>query len=357
MIAQGLVFLLMTACAVLLIGTEAATALAFSSAYGDPDSWTRHVWTAGAVGASLGTSAGLILFTRRKGLERFLSAVLFLVCFGWGAWNAYGFAAQETARRDAINTAHAVALKPYRNAEAERNAIPYVTSVKALGGKLARLRANKRWKTTKGCTDATAPASVALCERFERIQDQLANAARRDELDAFLAGEPVHVDAEARGYDQWTQAAFSLFVQVTGAIILFCIVGTPTTVPAPSPVVEKTPEAGSPSLTSTTPPEEHVVTSEKVVARKTKRAPKAANRNDPPVDAVAGFLSEALEERPEIKGITYKDGGFFAGQRTIMRGAKLRSVSQVNRVLQELANSGRFLVEATPDGTFVAAAA
>lgn len=58
--------------------------------------------------------------------------------------------------------------------------------------RLTAMKGNRRWESTKGCTDATVEQSVTFCNQFSETQ------AKADKLQAIvLAGQPATSDAQA----------------------------------------------------------------------------------------------------------------------------------------------------------------
>src|SRR5690606_9583503 len=58
--------------------------------------------------------------------------------------------------------------------------------------RLTAMKGNRRWESTKGCTDVTVEQSVAFCDQFSETQ------AKADKYQAIVsAGKPATSDAQA----------------------------------------------------------------------------------------------------------------------------------------------------------------
>jgi hypothetical protein len=103
-----------------------------------------------------------------------------LLCTGFVLANAIGFTA--THRTGTVG-------------EKQNSIVTYNTALTGLEQateRLATIKGNARWESTKGCTDATVTQSIAFCEQFSSTQ------AKADKFQAIVtAGKPATADAQA----------------------------------------------------------------------------------------------------------------------------------------------------------------
>jgi hypothetical protein len=112
--------------------------------------------------------------------QGWLSRAGWFLCTGFVLANAIGYTA--THRTETVGGK--------QNTIAAYNAA--LTGLEQATERLTAMKGNRRWESTKGCTDVTAEQSVTFCHEFSATQ------AKADQFQAVVsAGKPATTDAQA----------------------------------------------------------------------------------------------------------------------------------------------------------------
>ena len=157
--------------------------------------------------------------------RRFVAAAAGSLAFaffaGFSLLSAIGFAADNRAtlvqERDDLSSAYIRVHNMREHAELQRKALPAHRAGAIVSEEIARHRQNRRWASTKGCTDATETLSRDYCAAFFKLRAELAAAQEAERL----AGEIKALEAElsrlrADGAGQDSDPQVSLLSRMTG---------------------------------------------------------------------------------------------------------------------------------------------
>lgn len=126
------------------------------------------------------------------------AAVLWTVCLTYSFTSAIGFSAINRADSAGTKTVQAVAFADLRT-ELEKTRerldwVPRHRPAETVKSEMDGQRQAKRWRTTNGCAEATASASIAFCQQYHQLGAELAAAVegaklqtRVDEIRSQLA--------------------------------------------------------------------------------------------------------------------------------------------------------------------------
>ncbi|MFP3921420.1 MAG: hypothetical protein ACLFPA_09475 [Dichotomicrobium sp.] len=125
---------------------------------------------------------------RGRNWSQALGGVLLLaICSSYSLTSSLGFAALN--RTDTVNE-RAVSAATYKDLRAELgylrkqiDQLPQHRSVGVVENNIKRMKEHRRWDSTRGCTNATVPKSIAYCEEFHGMEGELAAAKKATELD------------------------------------------------------------------------------------------------------------------------------------------------------------------------------
>lgn len=144
--------------------------------------------------------------------RRVVAAVAGLLAFaffaGFSLLSAIGFAADNRGvmieRRDDLASAYARVLRDVQSLESQRAALPGHRSSAIVNEEIERHRQNRRWVTTKACTDATENQSRDYCAAYFGLRAELAagkEAARLIHDIAALKVEAERLRQSGAGQD------------------------------------------------------------------------------------------------------------------------------------------------------------
>lgn len=115
----------------------------------------------------------------------------FLVFTAYSLTASFGLAALLKEEKIGGRTAIAAAYRDERAAlaklDAQRKALGMVQPVGVIEAHLAKLKLDRAWQSSSGCTNATATASRALCAQVQDVEAQLASAKAATALDDKIA--------------------------------------------------------------------------------------------------------------------------------------------------------------------------
>lgn len=119
------------------------------------------------------------------------AATLWVVCIAFSMTSALGFAAHN---RSDTTGARTVQMQTYtdKRQEIERlqqrlQWVPEHRPAGAVASDIQGMEQNRRWRSTSGCTDATAAASRTFCAQYHELGAELAAGREAGEIEARIA--------------------------------------------------------------------------------------------------------------------------------------------------------------------------
>lgn len=120
-----------------------------------------------------------------------IASGVFVLLFGFSLMSAIGFAAHNrgavTGGKEVIALRYQAALRDVAEVEAKLKAVPAARPQTVVVESLRGAEQDKRWATSKNCTEATAVDSRAFCETYFKTKAELAAALEVVRLDERLA--------------------------------------------------------------------------------------------------------------------------------------------------------------------------
>lgn len=119
-----------------------------------------------------------------------VAGVVFCLFFAFSLISAIGFAAHNrgavTGGKEVIVLRYQAAVRDVAEVEGKLQVLPVSRPQAVVVEALRGLEQDKRWSTSKGCTEATALDSRAFCEGYFKTKAELAAALEAVRLDARL---------------------------------------------------------------------------------------------------------------------------------------------------------------------------
>jgi hypothetical protein len=217
MLLRGFWTVLATAFVFAVIGISMAMNLAFGYSLGTDPANARML--AGLSVACDGLKSLLPLFiawqwAERHRLAAFAATLLFVLLLAYGAASAIGFAAENgmamASGREGKKAGLDESVADLAAAEARRAGLPAHRLRGVVEAEISALQKDAIWDLTKGCSEATRPASREFCKKIDSLKGELAVAreagtlaGRIDSLKADIrkareAGAGREADPQAR---------------------------------------------------------------------------------------------------------------------------------------------------------------
>jgi hypothetical protein len=118
--------------------------------------------------------------------------VLFVLVAAYGMASALGFSSQNrvgvTASREHLSASLKEHMADLETAESRLKALGTHRIAGTVEADIARLKKDRLWDATSGCTDATLPASRDFCKRIDALRAELALAAEDNVLTGKIDG-------------------------------------------------------------------------------------------------------------------------------------------------------------------------
>jgi len=157
--------------------------------------------------------------------RRFVAAASGSLAFaffaGFSLLSAIGFAADNRGalvqERDDLSGAYIRVQDMRAYAESQRKALPVHRAGAIVGEEIARHRQDRRWASTRGCTDATETLSREYCAGYFKLRAEHAAAQEAERLAReikALAAETSRLRADGAGKDSDPQV--SLLSRISG---------------------------------------------------------------------------------------------------------------------------------------------
>lgn len=157
----------------------------------------------------------------KKRVYAVLASGIFTLLFLFSLGSAIGFTALNRGAvvggKDVIAARFAVASRDIGKVEAELAGLSHARPQSAIAEALRGLEQDRKWSTSKGCTEATASDSRTFCEGYFSAKSELATATERLRLDARLTAlrsEIAALQEAGAGQDNDPQA--SMLARLTG---------------------------------------------------------------------------------------------------------------------------------------------
>lgn len=123
----------------------------------------------------------------RRVVVAMLGAIAFIVFLIASLVASIGFFALNrstvTGSAEAIIAQHKLASQELKDLESQLAVLPRYHSISELRATIAAMKHQWRWKSSKGCTDATTAKSRTFCSQYQTAVGQLGGAVARDRLE------------------------------------------------------------------------------------------------------------------------------------------------------------------------------
>jgi len=94
--------------------------------------------------------------------------------------------------------------------------IPQHRPMMAVQAEVDGLKNSKRWRTTKGCTDATIKVSIAFCDQYRSLSAELASASKADALNERILKAQTQLAGFSSGANQHADPQAAVLAKLTG---------------------------------------------------------------------------------------------------------------------------------------------
>ncbi|MFZ1104218.1 MAG: hypothetical protein WAN86_15470 [Hyphomicrobiaceae bacterium] len=161
----------------------------------------------------------------RRWVRAGAGGVLFVLVAAYGMASALGFSSQNredvTASREHLNASLKEHLGDLELAERRLKALGPHRIAGAVEADIARLKKDRPWDATSGCTDATLAASREFCKRIDTLRAELALAAEDHVLTSKIEGLKFKVQQlRARGAGREADPQLGEIARAAGLDIL-----------------------------------------------------------------------------------------------------------------------------------------
>lgn len=140
--------------------------------------------------------------------------IAFVFFAGFSLLSAIGFAADNRGvlvdGREGLNAAYARMQRDVVQAEAKRSALPNHRPASLVMEVIGSHQQNRRWASTKACTNATEAESVSYCEQYFALRAELAAAKEAERLSGeidTLQSQSHALRAQGAGHETDPQVA------------------------------------------------------------------------------------------------------------------------------------------------------
>lgn len=156
--------------------------------------------------AALAVMAAEGAFRKRNTGLASIASLTAVICIAYNLTAALGAASHGRA----VKQAEGDTRQQVQQLEARRAALPVSKPAAAVEAELNGLRQQPAWTSTRGCVDATLPASRTFCTGYADVQAKLAVAVQAEQLDAQIAAlreRPMIGDAQGENIASLMQHA------------------------------------------------------------------------------------------------------------------------------------------------------
>lgn len=125
-------------------------------------------------------------FASGKFIKGLTGSVIFTFLVGFALLSAIGFAAGNrgaiVGSREAVTTQYKAATESLKISRSLLAEIKTKRSSKSISANMEAARQEKRWRSTKGCTDTTATASIKFCKSYFAQKAEYEDAKEAEKL-------------------------------------------------------------------------------------------------------------------------------------------------------------------------------
>lgn len=125
-------------------------------------------------------------FASGKFIKGLTGSLIFTFLVGFALLSAIGFAAGNRGAivggREAVTSQYKAATESLELSRSLLSEIKTKRSSKAISANMEALRQEKRWRSTKRCTDSTANASIRYCKNYLSLKAEYADAKEAEKL-------------------------------------------------------------------------------------------------------------------------------------------------------------------------------
>jgi len=152
---------------------------------------------------------------------------------GFSLLSAIGFAADNRGAfnhtRESLNAAYESALAERKVAEARRATIPKHRPAAVVSEEIERRKQDRRWSSTKSCTDATLPESRIFCDTYFALRAELASGVEAQRINRTIQNlknetERLRADGAGQAADPQVSLLARLFGHAESRVRLMLIV-------------------------------------------------------------------------------------------------------------------------------------
>ena len=125
-------------------------------------------------------------FAAGKYFKGVIGSIIFTALLGFALLSAVGFAAGNRGAvvgvREAVTSQYKAATESLKVSRGLLASIKTKRASEAVSANMGALRQDKRWRSTKGCTDTTAKASIVFCKNYFAVKAEYADAKEAEKL-------------------------------------------------------------------------------------------------------------------------------------------------------------------------------
>ena len=134
---------------------------------------------------------GYVAWRQKMRLPAFACILVWLVCTAYSFTSGFGFSASNRANTTSDRQAQITAKTDLRDDRnlllAKLKALPKHRPAKAVYEKIKAQEQQNRWRSSNGCTDATANKSISFCNQYRALTSEHAVAIEAGETERKLA--------------------------------------------------------------------------------------------------------------------------------------------------------------------------
>jgi len=141
----------------------------------------------------------ILIAVRARNWSQALGGILLLaICSSYSLTSSLGFAAlnrTDTVSERAANAANYEDLRAQVGyLRKQMDQLPEHRPPGVVSSNIDRMKQHRRWDSTRGCTNATVPKSIAYCREFHALEAELAAAKKAETLDARITDVRTRLD-------------------------------------------------------------------------------------------------------------------------------------------------------------------
>jgi len=177
------VFLTSFLASLVFIGVSAGMNVKFGTSFAQNEQ-EYYLWAGASVAADIWKALGLIIigtiFSRKDAIISVGALCLWALCLAFSVSAAIGFAAfsrlETTAARQDTSDQRATITAKLKKAQGELSQLAFSRPAAVVDQAISAHQQNRRWRSTKQCSNATAKASREFCKEYFNLKQELAVA-------------------------------------------------------------------------------------------------------------------------------------------------------------------------------------